>query len=209
MGKREADADGIEYYYDSNVGARGRRGAIVYLIPCAKCGASIKSLSYGRNHTYLCERCRHGAQQKKKVVEDELYKELTTPGERRLLKAIDNIKKQVRDIKPYTHAIKLAMTAADKFGSIPEAMVAIELLKLGYKIIPQQRVNKYKVDFYLPDIKTIIEVDGALYHNSKRDDEREAIILFTLGMDTRVIHIPAERIAKNIQKLQECIDKLP
>ena len=42
MGKREADADGIEYYYDSNVGARGRRGAIVYLIPCAKCGASIK-----------------------------------------------------------------------------------------------------------------------------------------------------------------------
>ena len=126
-----------------------------------------------------------------------------------MLKAIDNIKKQVRDIKPYTHAIKLAMAAADKFGSIPEAMVAIELLKLGYKIIPQQRVNKYKVDFYLPDIKTIIEVDGVLYHNSKRDDEREAIILFTLGMGTRVIHIPAERIAKNIQKLQECIDKLP
>lgn len=31
MGKREADADGIEYYYDSNVGARGDAGLLYIL----------------------------------------------------------------------------------------------------------------------------------------------------------------------------------
>lgn len=209
MGKREADADGIEYYYDPDVSARGRRGTIVYLVPCAKCGAPVKSLVYGRNRDYLCDNCRLGERKKFVALEQELKMELTTAGERRFAKAVQEIKKQVKNFESYRKPIELARAALEKYGSVPEAMVAIELLRLGYKIIPQQKIHRYNVDFYIPKDKLIIEVDGQIYHNGKDNTEREAVIMLTLGIDTRIVHIPAERIAKDIQKLKRCIDELP
>lgn len=209
MGKKEADADGIKYYYDSEVGSRGRKGATVYLVPCSKCGGEIRSLTYGRNHEYVCDRCRLGVRKQNATLERELLVELTTEGERRFAKAVQEIKRQVKDFQSYHRVIEIARKAQDKYGSVPEAMVAIELLKLGYKIIPQQRIGKYKVDFYLPNAKTVVEVDGKIYHQGRDDNEREATILLSLGLDTRIVHIPAERIAKDIKKLKQCLDKIP
>lgn len=209
MGKREADADGVKYYYDPEVGSRGRKGATVYLVPCSRCGGEVRSLTYGRNHEYVCDRCRFGARAQNKTLERELLIELTTEGERRFAKAVQKIKKQVKDFQSYYRVIEITRKAQNKYGSVPEAMVAIELLKLGYKIIPQQRIGKYKVDFYLPNVKTVVEVDGKIYHQNRDDNEREALIMLSLGLDTRIVHIPAERIAKDINKLKQCLDKLP
>lgn len=209
MGKREADADGIKYYYDPEVGARGCKGATIYLVPCSKCGGEIRSLTYGRNHEYVCDKCRAGVRKQNETLERELLIELTTDGERRFAKAVQEIKKQVKDFQSYRRVIGIARKAQDKYGSVPEAMVAIELLKLGYKIIPQQQIGKYKVDFYLPNVKTVVEVDGRIYHQGRDDNEREATIMLSLGLDTRIVHIPAERIAKDISKLKQCLDELP
>jgi very-short-patch-repair endonuclease len=63
------------------------------------------------------------------------------------------------------------------------------------------------VDFYLPDQKIVVEVDGSLYHQKPRDN-REATIQLSLGLDARIVHIPAELIAKDIHKLGRCL-KLP
>lgn len=209
MGKKEADADGIKYYYDSEVGARGRKGATVYLVPCSRCGEEIKSLTYGRSHEYICDKCRLGVKKQNKELERELLIELTTEGERRFTKAVQEIKKQVKDFQSYHRVITIARKAQDKYGSVPEAMVAIELLKLGYKIIPQQRIGKYKVDFYLPNVKTVVEVDGKIFHQNRDDNDREAMIMLSLGLDTRIVHIPADRISKDINKLKECLNELP
>ena len=209
MGKREADIDGIKYYYDPEQNGRGSKGATVFLVPCSKCGAEIKRLSYGRNAVYVCDKCKVGEKAQHKAMEDELYLKVTTPGERRLFKAMANIQKQVKDFTPYMKPIARAKTAAEKFGSVPEAMVAIELLRLGHKVIPQQKIGKYRVDFYLPDIKTVLEVDGELYHKGIVDNEREATILLTLGLDTRIIHLPAELISKDIRKLKKVLEKMP
>lgn len=91
------------------------------------------------------------------------------------------------------------------YGSIPEAMVAIELLRLGYRIIPQQKVKKYKVDFAIPKEKIVIEVDGYVYHKDSYKGDREAIIQLALGLDWKIIHIPAELIAEDITKLKSAI----
>ena len=99
-----------------------------------------------------------------------------------------------------------ARMAQEKYGSVPEAMVAIELLRLGYRVIAQQKINKYRVDFYLPDDKIVIEVDGELYHSKKKHSDREAIIQLTLGWDAQIIHIPAELISNDIRKLKKCIE---
>lgn len=93
MGIKEADIDGIKHYWGTDL---RRCGSIVYLIPCARCGKEIKKISYGRKHVYLCDECRYGIKQQQKFVENELYKELTSEGERRFNKAVERIKKQVK-----------------------------------------------------------------------------------------------------------------
>lgn len=87
-------------------------------------------------------------------------------------------------------------------------MVAIELIKNGYSIIPQQKIGKYKVDFLIPKEKIVVEVDGELYHKNDFKKNREAEIQIILGFDWKIIHIPAEKIRKDIKKLNLIICKL-
>jgi very-short-patch-repair endonuclease len=81
-------------------------------------------------------------------------------------------------------------------------MVAIQLLYEGYKIIPQQKIGGYHVDFAIPKEKIIIEVDGGRYHDAKDiGGLRDMILKECFGEGTKVMHIPAEYIRKNIKRL--------
>ena len=80
-------------------------------------------------------------------------------------------------------------------------MVAIQLLYLGYVITPQQKIGRYRVDFLIESIKTVIEIDGAIFH-AKQKTNREAVIQLSLGLDWKILHIPAELIAQDILKLE-------
>lgn len=204
MGKREADRDGIEYYYDPNVGSHGHQGSTVYLVPCEKCGKKIKRVSYGRNATYICDACRCSTQKKKEVIANAWLDEIETKGEHRFNQALDEIQKQVSDFSEYSKAVELARRGAEKYGSVPEAMVAVELLRLHHSIIPQQKIGCYRVDFYLPKIKMIIEVDGGIWHSKK--NTRDAELQLILGLDTMILHVPAELIRSDIQKLSALIE---
>jgi very-short-patch-repair endonuclease len=197
MGYLEALEDGIEFVQQKN--------GWYYLIPCELCGVKIKGWQYGRKRTYLCKYCRDAINKKEKILLDHIAG-IETPAEKRFCKAVENIEKQVKHFEKYEKAIKMAKGRAEKYASIPEAMVAIELLKNKHRVIPQQRVGKYRVDFVLPDEKKAIEVDGELYHRNKRNDGREGIIQLTLGLDWKIIHIPAELIAKDIRKLEKAIN---
>lgn len=207
MSKREADLDGIKYYYDPTVGSRGRRGCTIYLVPCAKCGEMVKRKTYGRNSIVLCDSCKLKEEKQKEAVAEAWFDIIETKAERRFNKALDEIQAQVKNFSEYEEAVKVARKAIDKYGSVPEAMVAVELLRLKYKIIPQQKVGKYKVDFYVPEDKFVVEVDGELFHRDNRHPNREATVQLSLGLDVKIIHVPAELIRKDIRKLGECIDK--
>jgi very-short-patch-repair endonuclease len=161
---------------------------------------------------YICDRCKYGNREQKEAIAKAWLDEIETKGERRFNQALDRIQKQVRDFSKYEKAVEIARTMQDRYGSVPEAMVAVELIRLGYSIIPQQKVGKYRVDFYIPKEKIVIEVDGAIYHRDRFGGNREAEVNLMLGLDTRIIHIPAELIGQKIWKLKECIEvgmKLP
>ena len=175
------------------------RGHKLYSIPCEICGRKILRTQYSKKRSYVCDYCK-GKIKKKQAC---LIPDVRTKRERRFDNAVKEIAKQVPDIGEYARAIKIAESRCEKFGSIPEAMVAIELVRLGYKIIPQQKLGKYHVDFLMPDEKIVIEVDGELYHREKTPRIGEIQIM--LGLDWKIINIPAELIRKNIQKLSDCI----
>jgi len=46
----------------------------------------------------------------------------------------------------------------------PERLVEAHLKKIGVKYIKQKPIAGFLVDFYLPNLKTIVEVDGCFWH---------------------------------------------
>lgn len=156
MSRADAIRDGIEIVED------GRWGCY-YKIPCAQCGNTYGSRQYTGNRTYLCPICREINKKKRKAAVEELalsIPDAETKEEKRYRKAVEEIEKQVGSLKGYERAVEICRKATFKYGSTPEAMLAIELVKNKYKIIPQQKIGSYHVDFALPDEKLIIEVDG-------------------------------------------------
>lgn len=194
----EALEDGIEKIYDGVPGG-------IYLVPCEVCGTKLRHRQYSRKRTYVCDYCKGVIKKKEKILLEHL-EGIETQAEKRFAKAVENIRKQVKDFGKYERAIELAKTRVERYGSVPEAMVAIELLKNKYRIIPQQKVGKYKVDFALPDQKKVIEVDGELYHKNNRNSKREGEVQIALGFSWKIIHIPAELISKDITRLVKIIN---
>jgi len=191
MALKEAIEDGITV-------TRNSRGRKIYSIPCEICRKKIESVQYSRNHTYICGYCKNVIKEKEKA----LMPDVETKYDRRFSSAIENIEKQVKDVKKYDKAIKAAETRMYRYDSIPEAMVAIELLKNKIKIIPQQKIGRYKADFALPEPKVILEVDGELYHTSlEKEGMRDMAIIGMMGKDWKVVHIPSQYVLKDITKV--------
>lgn len=191
MNDFEAEQDGV-------VIIPGNYGRKIYLIPCEVCGRKINRTQYSRKRTYLCDYCKGVIKEKKKV---EIPSTETKP-EIRFKAAVENVKKKVKDFGPYEKAVEIAKTRAYQYGSIPEAMVAIELLKNKFKIIPQQKIGKYKADFVIPSIKVVLEVDGKLYHyDMQKEAARDFYITHSLGNEWTMIHLPAEYVLKDITKI--------
>ena len=71
-----------------------------------------------------------------------------------------------------------------------------------------QEKDKIASGNLLASISTKIEVDGSVYHKDSYKGDREAIIQLALGLDWKIIHIPAEYIAKDIQKVEQIIKEL-
>jgi very-short-patch-repair endonuclease len=198
-----AEANGLKHYRE-----QGRyRDRLIIEIPCSKCGAIIKRSIYDPGKLYFCECCKKNITAKKKAVFEDAYEKIRTPKEQQFDKAVEELRNTVRGFAKYEKAIALCEARAEQFGSIPECMVAIELVRLGYKTIPQQKVGRYRVDFFLPEIRTVIEVDGAKYHTDKTK-ELERDFYIERKLNAAIIHIPAESIRKKIWKLSSILDKL-
>ena len=182
-------------------------GRPYYLIPCEICGRKISRTQFSLKRTYVCDYCKGLIKKKQRAAIPKELENVETRREKQFRHAVEKIEKQVDDFEKYKKSIEIAKTRAENYGSIPEAMVAIELLKLGFKIIPQQKIKNYKVDFAIPKEKIVIEVDGSIYHKDIYKGDREATIQLSLGLDWKIIHIPAEYIEKNITKLKSVIAK--
>lgn len=198
-----AERDGIAVEVERGA----RRTRKVYHIPCAKCGRITDRYVYNGDKAYYCDICKNNLVKKQKALEHELLDEILSKGEQRFLKAKDKLLKQVKKPEAYANAIHIAETRANFYGSVPEAMVAIELIKLGYAIIPQQGIGRYKVDFAIPNEKLIIEVDGGLYHSDTNPD-RDNYIKLCLGLDWEIAHIPAEWVSKDIRRLSKVMKEV-
>ena len=208
MSRKEAEADGInvEFRTAETISYLRESPRWIYRVPCALCGKEFESVTYSRKQFKLCPECRKKTAEHRKRIRNALVSTHESQKEKRFNQAVHNIKKQVREFKQYEKAVNGARKGMDKYGSVPEAMTAIELLRLGYPFIPQQRVKRYRVDFYIKKKKTVIEIDGSVYHHEE-DHERDLFIQCAFGFETKILHIPAETIQSDVRLLSRIIDK--
>ncbi len=183
-------------------------GRKMYKIPCSVCRKPVFRRAFSIKNVYKCDYCKLVEKEKWKSLEKELTERLLdelnpqTRAERRFDKAVQKMFLKRKDIEEYSRAIKAAKTRCELYDSILEIFVAIELLHQGYRIIPQQKLASYRLDFVIPDIKTVIEVDSKIFHSNKdREIIKDFAIKNNLGQDWKVLHIATDYIMKDMIKI--------
>ena len=86
----------------------------------------------------------------------------------------------------------------------------MQLEKEKIRYFPNYKIGNYSVDFLLPDMKRIIEIDGEIYHtNENKEFIRERSIMCMVGEEYEIIRIPASYvpnfIIKNLREIVEFI----
>lgn len=173
---------------------RDERGR--FIMPCVRCGGDVVRTQYSRKRIYVCDACKKAEKSAKRKAEEA--KDTRTKEEKRFDSAVQKLKKQGID-KSWDSAIEIAKKRIDRYESVPEVMMAIGLIHYKYAIIPQQKVGSLTVDFALPKIKVIVEVDGSIYHKKAyKENHRDYRLRNLLGMDWEVRYVPAEEVEKDI-----------
>ena len=97
----------------------------------------------------------------------------------------------------------------DKFDSSYEVLTAIILVHNRIHTKMQYKVGKYQVDFLLPDLLVVLEVDGERHkHRKDYDSARDKFIKEELGPHWEVVRINTENLDKDAKKIPEAIYKV-
>jgi len=123
-------------------------------------------------------------------------------------RAVRILERQDIDIYEYKEAIEAVQEYntenPNKFDSSHEIVTAIILVNNEVETKIQYPVENYRVDFYLPEYKIVLEVDGERHkHKKQADNERDLKIRNVLGLDHEIIRIQTERIEENAELLLE------
>lgn len=92
-----------------------------------------------------------------------------------------------------------------KFQSADEMMTAMELVHRRVKAKPQFKIGKRRVDFLIPSLSVVLEIDGTLHKfKIKKDSQRDIEIMDTLhkiGGNWEIVRVPTDLIEKNLRAL--------
>lgn len=203
----EAISDGINYIESGLYG----NGHIIYLIPCLKCGTEIRSYTYLHGKKYYCKDCKYKMTRRRGDIPKEIAETLTS-AEKRFYSGILRLKEQKINLD--NCQVEISQIRSQMHGrnycSAEEVMAGIWLLKNKIKFDHQYYIKPYWVDFALPNLKIVLEIDGSFYHQCRREKDkgRDVFIRKQLGNEWEIIRIDAKLIDVNIRKLIPAINKL-
>lgn len=176
---------------------------------CWRCG---KEIPYNSIETRAyCPECQLLAQQESEELTQNYLKYKSLIMYENALKGMEKQKLNMHYYYEACQVLKERIISDYKtFESADEIMACIELLNNEIEVKPQYRIGKYTVDFMLPKLKIILEIDGYLHNNSKvllRDAKRDVEILNELGSGWEVIRVKTSVIEKRLMFLVDDIIK--
>lgn len=173
-------------------------------------GFSFYTPSLTKYRRCYCDKCLKEFERTEKEERD-LYIRLKK--RQMFRRACDILEGQHTNMYEYQEAIEVVHdfleSDVDKFDSSYEVLAAIVLVHNRIYSKMQQKVGKYQVDFLLPDLMVVLEIDGERHkHRKDYDSVRDKAIKKELGPYWEIIRIPTEHLDKNAKKLPEAIGKV-
>lgn len=157
-----------------------------------------------------CDKCKAKIDEEEKA-ENELY--IRLKHKRMYERACVILENQNANIYDYKEAMEVVedhiKEHPDKFDSAYEVLAAIILVKNRIVTKMQYKIGRYQVDFLLPELKIILEIDGDRHkHRVEFDTKRDAAIKREIGLDWDIIRIKTEYLDMNAIKLTEALYKV-
>lgn len=178
--------------------------------PCWNCGTKVEVESRVISYRAFCEECEREYRDKKAEDLKEYVRLKTLIMHERAMRMLE---KQNADVYAYKEAseavLEFALEPGEKFSSSHEMVAAMELIRNHVKIKVQQTIGNYRVDFMIPEMNVVFEVDGYMHKTSKvKDNQRDIAIREILGSDWEVVRISTKNIEENIDKLLDAIEAI-
>lgn len=152
-----------------------------------------------------------GCQQKISLEYDSDLKEyLRLKSKLMVNRAIRILENQNIDVYEYEEAIHTvsdyAAKNSEKFMSAHEVLTAIILIANEVETKVQFKIKNYQVDFCLPTLKIVLEIDGYMHDHSKlKDSRRDIEVRQQLGDDWEIVRIPTRYIEQKVEIIVEAI----
>lgn len=113
----------------------------------------------------------------------------------------------------YQRASKIILEQAlgnyNTFQSSHEMIAAIILTEYNVDYEVQKQIGKHRVDFHIPDMNVVLEIDGYMHeHREIEDNQRDIDIRRDLGSEWEVVRIGTKYIEENPFALVEAIESL-
>lgn len=177
---------------------------------CWRCGKEVP-FTYEPRRTVYCKEC-----EEKHIEEhNQLIKEYATL---KIRVMHDNaLRIMEKSEKCYMHeyeesakhVLQKALENTENYMSAHEMVVGIILNNYKYYYEPNFKILNYRVDFYIPEFKVCLEVDGAQHaHKLEYDSRRDIDIRNVLGSDWEIVRIKTGYIEENPEKIVDAIEAL-
>lgn len=159
----------------------------------------LNTFSNNLENDYICEVCNLKIKSIKKL-------EMIDKASKRLSKIKSIYNKENLNIAT-SKVKKRVYKGIDWFDSSLEAMLAIQMTFSGIEYESQKNIGRLKADFVIPEAKTVLEVDGELYHQDcEKENNRDKKILKRLGKDWKIIHLNEDTIPYRTNDLINRLD---
>lgn len=164
---------------------------------CVLCGNEFEI----KENKYYCAECG----EKLKIIKRlEMVDKAEKTIEKK--KTLSRISK-TEELKKHVDTIRERVSSGEnKFSSVPEVIVAVQMERIGLKYETQKNIGGATVDFYIPEIKIVLEIDGDIYHTDENKKFiRDRKIMSSLGEKWEIIHIESSRVPKYTWNLREAL----
>lgn len=165
---------------------------------------SVYELGVPRN---FCQSCYEKHSKKIRGIEEEYGKLKKTLMLERAIKILEDQQVNLYELKDIIDQFQdYVVENPEKFDSSDEMIVAMFLVASGIKAKMQYSIDNYKVDFYIPSLKVVLEVDGYLHqYKTYKDNKRDIKIRSILGNDWEIVRIPTKYIEANAKQIVPAI----
>lgn len=179
-------------------------------IKCWSCGKILDGDCSDTLKRFYCPECKEEHNQ---YIEQKRQEYVKIKKELMFENAMTSLEKQEFDFYMNRDVIEMVhekiMKEPDKFDSAPEVIAAIILVQHGIKTKMQFKVDRYQVDFCLPELHIILEIDGDRHKlHVGKDSVRDEVIKNILGDGWEIIRVPASLLNQDASQLVYAIHKI-